>query len=131
MTSPVYGIMKKEMKARQDGGWSRVEWELPEAPVLRDLEVVHGRLVYLNPKVRESTRLNSNLKFHIFFRKCGPHPLVGLTPKLAHYQNKSTASPFTAPFVAIAGCLCFRKGIQELFGNCAIPNTLMGRCSYQ
>lgn len=51
VTSPVYGVMKKEIRARDDGGWRRVEWDLPQAPTLRDIEVVHGRLIYLNPKV--------------------------------------------------------------------------------
>ena len=51
MTSPVYGIMKKEIRAREDGGWRRVEWDLPQVPTLREIEVVHGRLIYLNPKV--------------------------------------------------------------------------------
>ena len=55
VTSPVYGVMKREIRAREDSGWKRVEWELPEAPTLRELEVVHGRLIYLNPKVRPKT----------------------------------------------------------------------------
>ena len=51
VTTPVYAAMKREIKARLDGGWSRVDWALPTRPQLRDLEVVHGRMVYLNPKV--------------------------------------------------------------------------------
>ncbi len=51
VTTPVYAAMKREIKARHDGGWARVDWALPTRPQLRDLEVVHGRMVYLNPKV--------------------------------------------------------------------------------
>ena len=51
VTAPVYAAMKREIRARQDGGWARVEWALPTLPQLRDLEVVHGRMLYLNPKV--------------------------------------------------------------------------------
>ena len=43
--------MKREIRARQDGGWAHVDWALPARPQLQDLEVVHGRMVYLNPKV--------------------------------------------------------------------------------
>ena len=51
VTASVYAAMKREIRARQDGGWARVEWALPTRPQLRDLEVVHGRMLYLNPKV--------------------------------------------------------------------------------
>ena len=42
--------MKREIKAREGSGWRRVDWALPAAPAPREMEVVHGRLVYLNPK---------------------------------------------------------------------------------
>lgn len=58
VTSPVYGLMKKEIRARDDGGWRRVEWDLPQPPTLREIEVVHGRLIYLNPKVRPTLGLH-------------------------------------------------------------------------
>ncbi len=48
--------MKREIKARHDGGWARVDWALPTRPQLRDLEVVHGRMVYLNPKVLDMSK---------------------------------------------------------------------------
>lgn len=83
--------MKKEIKARQDGGWRRVEWELPEAPILRDLEVVHGRLVYLNPKVRKIQNITSKknpLKFIIIFSKTSvPHPLLGAHSHVLSYSS--------------------------------------------
>ena len=44
--------MKAQLKAREDGGWKRVEWSLARRPHLHELEVVHGRLIAQNPKVR-------------------------------------------------------------------------------
>ena len=43
--------MKAQLKAREDGGWKKVEWSLVRRPHLHELEVVHGRLIAQNPKV--------------------------------------------------------------------------------
>ena len=44
--------MKAQLKARDAGGWKKVEWSLARRPHLHELEVVHGRLIAQNPKVK-------------------------------------------------------------------------------
>lgn len=44
--------MKKELRNREAAGWARVAWGLAQKPALNEMAVVHGRLIYLNPKVR-------------------------------------------------------------------------------
>lgn len=50
VTPAVFTDMKRQLKAREDGGWQRVEWELLQAPTLKEMEVVQGRLVSIDPK---------------------------------------------------------------------------------
>jgi large subunit ribosomal protein L45 len=50
VTPAVFTDMKKQLKTREDGGWARVEWELLKAPTLKEIEVVQGRLVSIDPK---------------------------------------------------------------------------------
>ena len=52
MTPAEYGNFKAQLKAREDGDWKRVEWSLARRPLLHELEVVHGRMIAPNPKVR-------------------------------------------------------------------------------
>lgn len=52
MTPAEYGNVKAQLKAREDGDWKKVEWSLVRRPHLHELEVVHGRLIAQNPKVR-------------------------------------------------------------------------------
>jgi hypothetical protein len=51
LTPGEYSKAKKEVEAREGGGWARVHWSLARRPELRELEVVHGRLIAINPKV--------------------------------------------------------------------------------
>ena len=44
--------VKRQLKAREDGDWKRIEWSLVAEPSLRELEVVHGRLLAMDPKVQ-------------------------------------------------------------------------------
>jgi hypothetical protein len=48
----VFSEMKKELRNREAAGWARVAWGLAQKPALNEMAVVHGRLIYLNPKVR-------------------------------------------------------------------------------
>lgn len=43
--------MKREIKARQDGGWKQVRWSMQKRPELHMLDIVHGRIMAQNPKV--------------------------------------------------------------------------------
>ena len=47
--------VKRQLKAREDGDWKRIEWSLVAEPSLRELEVVHGRLLAMDPKVHSET----------------------------------------------------------------------------
>jgi hypothetical protein len=47
----VFSEMKKELRNREAAGWARVAWGLAQKPALNEMAVVHGRLIYLNPKV--------------------------------------------------------------------------------
>ena len=51
VTPVEYSNIKTQLRARAAGGWARVAWALAERPRLNQLEVVHARLVSLNPKV--------------------------------------------------------------------------------
>lgn len=51
VTPTVFSDMKKQLKQREDGGWARVEWAMSYTPTLKEVEVVHGRLISLDPKV--------------------------------------------------------------------------------
>lgn len=49
-TPAVFSDMKRQIKQRQAGGWARVEWSLLQPPTLGEIEVVHGRLIAIDPK---------------------------------------------------------------------------------
>ena len=49
-TPPIFSDMKKQIKQRRDGGWTRIEWKMVEDPALYDLEMLHARLVSADPK---------------------------------------------------------------------------------
>lgn len=51
LTPVEYGNVKAQLRARQAGGWAAVEWALARRPALHELELVHARLLALNPKV--------------------------------------------------------------------------------
>ena len=42
--------VKRQLKAREEGGWARIAWALEERPELNQMEVVHGRLLAIDPK---------------------------------------------------------------------------------
>ena len=46
--------MKREIKARQDGGWKSVRWSMLKRPTLGQLDILHGRIMAQNPKVEPS-----------------------------------------------------------------------------
>ena len=51
LVSPaIFSDMKKQIKAREDGGWKRVDWALTHKPTLKEIEVVQGRLISIDPK---------------------------------------------------------------------------------
>ena len=50
VTPAIYTDMKRQIKAREDGGWKRLEWALVQAPTLKEIEVVQGRLISIDPK---------------------------------------------------------------------------------
>lgn len=52
--------VKRQLKAREEGGWKHVEWSLVRKPPLKDLELVYGRLLALDPKVCLDNVLNLN-----------------------------------------------------------------------
>jgi len=54
-TGAEYGNVKAQLKAREDGDWKKVHWSLVRRPHLHELEVVHGRMIAPNPKVRTVT----------------------------------------------------------------------------
>ncbi len=51
VTPGMFSELKRELRQREAAGWARVHWGLPQPPQLSEMEVVHGRLIYLNPKV--------------------------------------------------------------------------------
>eukprot|EP00887_Chlorella_sp_A99_P000779 scaffold5.g779.t1 len=55
----VFADMKRQLKQREEGGWARVSWAMTQRPTLKQarrfraraqVEVVHGRLIALDPK---------------------------------------------------------------------------------
>lgn len=53
LVSPaVFADMKRQLKQREEGGWARVAWQLTQRPSMKEMEVVHGRLIALSPKAR-------------------------------------------------------------------------------
>lgn len=49
-TPALFGDMKREIKARQDGGWKSVRWSMVKRPELKQLDILHGRIMASNPK---------------------------------------------------------------------------------
>ncbi|KAL0029034.1 hypothetical protein WJX77_000889 [Trebouxia sp. C0004] len=49
-TPALFGDMKREIKARQDGGWKSVRWSMVKRPNLGQLDILHGRIMAQNPK---------------------------------------------------------------------------------
>ena len=60
-TGGMFSELKADLRRRDAAGWARVKWEMRRAPALNELEVVHGRLIYLNPKA--SNACNASLAF--------------------------------------------------------------------
>ena len=50
VTPAVFTDMKRQIKAREEGGWKKVEWALSGRPELKDIEVVQGRLIAIDTK---------------------------------------------------------------------------------
>ena len=69
VTPAVFTDMKRQIKAREDGGWKRVHWELVKKPTLKEIEVVQGRLISIDPKddntgfAQLTARLKTRQKF--------------------------------------------------------------------
>jgi hypothetical protein len=47
-----YSNVKSQLRARGAGGWARIDWALARRPQLHELELLHARLLALNPKAR-------------------------------------------------------------------------------
>lgn len=43
--------VKKQLRAREQGGWKRISWSLAAQPQQSDLELLRGRMLALDPKV--------------------------------------------------------------------------------
>lgn len=54
LTPVEYSNVKSQLRARGAGGWARVDWALARRPALHELELLHARLLALNPKARTS-----------------------------------------------------------------------------
>lgn len=50
-TPALFDNMKREIKARQDGGWKSVRWSMVKPPKLGQMDILHGRIMAQNPKV--------------------------------------------------------------------------------
>ena len=50
-TPALFDNMKREIKARQDGGWKSVRWSMVTPPKLGRMDILHGRIMAQNPKV--------------------------------------------------------------------------------
>lgn len=50
VTPSVFSDMKRQIKAREEGGWARIDWAVTKPIEVRDLEVVQGRLIAIDPK---------------------------------------------------------------------------------
>ena len=76
LVSPVvYTDMKKQLKAREEGGWKRIEWNMSVHPELHTTEVVQGRLIAADPKnddtafAQLTVKFSSSQKFAVFDSK--------------------------------------------------------------
>ncbi|KAL3156146.1 hypothetical protein ABBQ32_012436 [Trebouxia sp. C0010 RCD-2024] len=49
-TPALFDNMKREIKARQDGGWKSVRWSMVKPPKLGQMDILHGRIMAQNPK---------------------------------------------------------------------------------
>lgn len=52
LTPVEYSNVKTQLRTRAAGGWARVAWSLARRPQLHELELVHARLMSINPKAR-------------------------------------------------------------------------------
>ncbi|PSC75974.1 39S ribosomal mitochondrial [Micractinium conductrix] len=50
VTPAVFSDVKRQLKQREDGGWARVHWEITQEPTARELTVMQGRLIMIDPK---------------------------------------------------------------------------------
>ena len=71
MTPAEYGNFKAQLKAREEGDWKRVDWSLARRPLLHELEVVHGRMIAPNPKVRSRQRRTCKVIAYLHFHRQG------------------------------------------------------------
>ena len=53
LTPVEYSNVKAQLRARGAGGWAHVAWALARRPQLHELELLHARLLALNPKARQ------------------------------------------------------------------------------
>jgi len=73
--APVFSDFQKQVSHRRKGGWSKVEWKFVELPSLRQIEVVHGRMLLASPKdeskgfVQLTVRYNSRQNFAAYDHK--------------------------------------------------------------
>ena len=51
VTPAIFADMKRQLRQREEGGWRRVQWELVSPPTPREVQVVQGRLILIDPKV--------------------------------------------------------------------------------
>lgn len=72
VTPNVFSDMKRQLKVRSEGGWTRIEWRMEESGEdggLPRIEVVQGRLIAIDPKndstgfVQLTVRFNSKQRF--------------------------------------------------------------------
>jgi len=52
-TPALFGDLKREIRARQEGGWKSVRWSMVKRPSLGQLDILHGRIMAQNPKVTQ------------------------------------------------------------------------------
>ena len=45
VTDKMFGMLKQELRHREQGGWARVEWDLAQRPDHQAIELVQGRLM--------------------------------------------------------------------------------------
>uniref|UniRef100_A0A1D2A4S9 Large ribosomal subunit protein mL45 n=1 Tax=Auxenochlorella protothecoides TaxID=3075 RepID=A0A1D2A4S9_AUXPR len=87
LTAPnVNTTFKRQIKAREDAGWTRVEWALVNRPTAENLSVVQGRAAMGDPKdpntgfVQFTIRFNTKQRFRAFSKSGavvagGPDPV--------------------------------------------------------
>mmetsp|Transcript_32105 Transcript_32105/g.91034 ORF Transcript_32105/g.91034 Transcript_32105/m.91034 type:complete len:215 (+) Transcript_32105:629-1273(+) len=74
-TGQCFGLMKRELKARDKANWGKVSWGLAEEPRLSDLELVQGRMLALDPNnpkthfVQMTVKFSTKHKFAAYDRK--------------------------------------------------------------